>query len=134
MWPDNPALQTFDYERGEGRYKHRWKHDEAGFRPGKRGQIGKCHRSIDEDTARALLRSGVVAPSPYEDDEEHPTEIYAVYRGVPYVAVPTRPGQSYHRYPWRGRMSPSVKQALLERARAEGEERVFDHWMSEYGS
>lgn len=134
MWPENPALAGFRYERGEGRHKHRWKLDQAGFQPGSRGPIGKCHHSIDESTAQKLLRSGIVAASPYQDEEDYPSEVYTVYRGVPYVAVPTTPGKSYPGYPWRGRMAPSVKRELFARARAEGTERVFDTWLSEYGS
>lgn len=133
-WPANPALVAYTYERGEGRFKHRWNEDEAGFRPGDRGPIGKCHRSIDEAAALALLRSGVVPASLYEDAETQPSEVYAVYRGVPYVAVPTTPGRSFHGYPWRGRMAPSVRQALRDRARAEGHERTFDAWLREYSS
>jgi hypothetical protein len=33
------------YERGEGRYKHRWSNDYAGFEPGGKGPVGKCPSS-----------------------------------------------------------------------------------------
>lgn len=134
MWPVNPALNGYAYVRGEGRHKHRWKHDHAGFLPSGTVDVGKCHRSIDEATATALLRCGVVAPSPYGDDEDYPGEIYAVYRGIPYVAVPTQPGVSYHGYPWQGRMAPSIRRELERRAQQEGHAAEFKQWMKDYGT
>src|SRR5690554_2752228 len=88
------------YERGEGRYKHRWKNDYAGFEPGEKGPIGKCPKSLTEQLATELLNQGV----PYFDDPEDPSpsKIYAIYRGVIYEAAPTMPGVSWHGYPWRG--------------------------------
>jgi len=32
-----PTEPTWKYERGEGRHKHRWKNDYAGFEPGDKG-------------------------------------------------------------------------------------------------
>ena len=48
---------------------------------------------------------------PIDEDSEFdfPERIFNVYRGVPYVAVQTQPGVSYHGYPWCGRMSGSVR-------------------------
>ncbi|WP_269900171.1 hypothetical protein [Paenalcaligenes faecalis] len=91
------------YERGEGRYKHRWNKDEAGFEPGARGAIGKCPKSISQDIATKILAKGY----PYFDqpDDEQPAKIYSVYKGVIYEAVPTIPGVSWHGYPWRGDLS-----------------------------
>lgn len=130
--PDE-KLAAFDYERGEGRTKHRWKHDYAGFVPSGRGPIGKCHRSISQEIAEALLRRGVVEVSAYEDDDDGPpSRIYNVYRGVPYVAVETQPGRSYHGYPWRGRMAASVREALRSRAKRQGHEKDFEKWLKRY--
>lgn len=122
------------YERGEGRHKHRWKNDYAGFVPGKRGPIGKCHRSIDQATAERLLKSGFAPPSPYGDDEDPPEVVYNVYRGIPYLAVPTQPGSSYHGYPWRGRMAASVKNDLRARAERSGHLKEFQKWLKKYES
>jgi len=36
---ENPK---WTYERGEGRYKHRWINDYPGFEPGSKGPVGKC--------------------------------------------------------------------------------------------
>ena len=142
-WPKNPLLAGFEYERGEGRHKHTWNRDEAGFVPSKRGAVGKCHSSITEELAEHLLRSGIIEPDPFSLDEEgedeggdkHPAprEIYNIYKGVPYVAVPTRPGFSYHGFPWRGRMSATVLEAMRRRAEEEGTLKVFDRWLKQYG-
>jgi hypothetical protein len=125
-------LAKFLYERGEGRSKHRWSYDRADFRPGDRGPVGKCHRSITETVAASLLHNGLVEDSPYCDAPHDPDCIYNVYRGVPYVAVPTQPGKTYHGYPWRGRMSATIRRRLRERAVADGYGREFDRWLKQY--
>ena len=45
------------YERGEGRHKHRWSNDYAGFQPGSKGPVGKCPSSVDEALAEEILNS-----------------------------------------------------------------------------
>jgi hypothetical protein len=82
--------------------------------------------------AASLLHSGLVEASPYDDVAHAPDEIYNIYRGVPYVAVPTQPGKSYHGYPWRGRMSATMRERLRARAEAEGTGREFDQWLKQY--
>ena len=131
-WSANPNLSAFVYERGEGRYKHKWRHDQAGFIPSKKGSVGKCHSSITPTIATMLLQSGFVEVSPYGDSPGTPDAIYNVYRGVPYVAVKTQPGRSYHGYPWAGRMSATIKAALRARAVHEGTARAFDRWLADY--
>jgi hypothetical protein len=130
--PATLDLAKLLYERGEGRNKHRWDRDRAGFCPGSRGPVGKCHRSITEPAAASLLRNGLVEDSPYCDRPHAPDCIYNVYRGVPYVAVPTQPGKSYHGYPWQGRMSASIRGRLRERAVEDGHGTEFDRWLKQY--
>ena len=131
---ENPSLTAYLYERGEGRTKHRWKKDRAGFKPAKRGPIGKCHRSISEEIAQNLLHTGIIEPDPFGDDNlcAAPERVYNVYRGIPYVAVPTRPGISYHGYPWRGRMNPQIQEQLRVRAEQSGDLREFQKWLKKY--
>lgn len=124
------------YERGEGRYKHRWKNDYAGFKPSRKGPIGKCPKSIDEALANEILNSGV----PYYefDDSEFPDKIFCLYRGVVYEAVPTQPGISWHGYPWRGDLPgrlplPRKIQRKLEKmAKTDGYFDEYKAWMKEY--
>ena len=123
------------YERGEGRVKHRWKHDVAGFQPPGRGGVGKCHVSIDQACAEKLLREGVVYHAPGTTTPEH---VYNVYRGVIYEAAPTRPGYSYHGYPWQGGqgrppLPPRIVRELRRRAELEGYVKEFEKWLNTYG-
>lgn len=126
---------TWLYERGDGRYKHRWKKDQAGFVPVKGADIGKCHSSIDDDVATVLLRTGVVYNAPGTDEPEH---VYAIYRGVIYEAAPTRPGISFHGYPWSGNqgrpaLPPRIRRALEQRAQQEGYLKEFEQWLEQHG-
>ena len=50
-------IQKWQFERGDGRYKHRWQRDEAGFQEQAGAYVGKCHSSIDVDVAAALLNA-----------------------------------------------------------------------------
>ena len=136
-------LERFDYERGEGRTKHRWKNDYSGFVPTKRGPVGKCHSSISDAIAVKLLRTGFPDPDPFEtedgcdgscnDEGWYPERVYNVYRGIPYVAVPTQPGKSYHGYPHRGRLSASMREKLAAKAERDGRLREFEKWLKKYG-
>ncbi len=133
--PNLIMVQRWQFERGDGRYKHRWQRDEAGFLDEAGAYVGKCHSSINLDVANALLNAGVVYHAPGCDTPEH---VYVVYRGTIYEAAPTRPGQSFHGYPWRagqGRpaLPPRVLRRLRAMAEAEGTTREFDEWLKRYG-
>lgn len=124
------------YERGEGRYKHRWKHDYAGFEPSGKGPIGKCPCSITELCATDILNQGV--PYYAHDGDELPAKIYCLHHGVVYEAVPTTPGVSWHGYPWRGdlcgRSLPrKIQQKLATQAEKTGYLREYKEWMKLYG-
>ena len=66
------------YERGEGRYKHCWKCDSAGFIEQHGVMVGKCHSSITDEVATELLRNGVVYNAPGTTEPEH---VYACVQG-----------------------------------------------------
>lgn len=76
----------------------------------------KCSCKITQDVAQTLLDEGI--PFRDEDDDPFPRKIYNVFEGIPYEAVPTEAGRSYHGYPWRGRMPRKI---LNEAARSPGE-------------
>lgn len=129
--------QKWRYERGEGRTKHRWQHDYAGFVPGERGACGKCASSINQELAEQLLNDGVAFNE--IGDHDWPSRIYAVYQGAIYEAVPTIPGSSYHGYPWRdlpGR--PPLPRTVIRKLEAKAHERneaeEFRKWLKQYGS
>ncbi len=62
----------------------------------------------------------------------YPDEIYNIYRGVPFVAVPTQPGKSYHGYPVRGRIDPHIREQLQARAQVEGTLNEFNRWVDKH--
>jgi len=123
-------LGKYLYERGEGRFKHCWNRPYAGFEPDKRGEVGKCSSKITNDVAQALLEDGVEFK--INDDDPHPDKIYNVFDGVPYVATITRPGVSYHGYPWRGSIPMRILRELERRADAAGNSREFKNWVREF--
>lgn len=132
----NDTKIQWKYERGEGRHKHRWGNDYAGFEPGNKGPIGKCPKSITEKVATEILNHGV----PYYDDleDQYPAKIYAVYKGVIYEAAPTMPGVSWHGYPWRGDLKGrrplpgTVMRKLKKQAEESGHSKELEQWLKQY--
>lgn len=133
---DSHITAPWKYERGEGRHKHRWKNDYAGFEPGDKGPVGKCPKSITQELATEILNQGV----PYYDDPDDPVpaKIYTVYSGVIYEAVPTMPGVSWHGYPWRGDLKGrrplpgKIIRQLRNHAERAGYSREFEQWLQNY--
>lgn len=126
--------QTWVYERGEGRRKHCWNSAEPGFVPGKRGAVGKCSNLITDPVAQTLLRTGFYLP-PDEDENLggwFPDQVFNVYHGAVYVAVPTQPGKSYHGYPHQGRLPKIVVASLRARAEQDGCLHELERWLKDY--
>lgn len=127
------------YERGEdGWFKHRWKHDYAGFVPSRKGPVGKCPKHVHSSIAQQILNEEAIVV--YErQDSRFPDRFYAVYKGVVYEAVPTRPGVSYHAYPWRGDLPGRkglprrVLRKLRQEAERKGEKKELEKWLKKYG-
>lgn len=125
------AKMNYAYDRGEHRTKHCWSHPHAGFVPSVRGPIGKCSNRLTDALALELLNQGL--PFRQNPDSPHPDAIYNIFEGVPYVAVKTVEGISFHGYPHRGRMPERIRQALESRAESSGHAREFRRWMKDYG-
>lgn len=124
-------MPKYLYDPGEGRFKHRWKHEDPGFEGAP--PIGKCPSNLKPETAQQLLDDGV----PYHASASNagpPDAIYNVYKGIPYEAAPTEPGKSFHGYPWRGRMPKRIQRALADRAERQGFGREFRDWLKQHGS
>ncbi len=125
----------YDYDPGEGREKHRWSKQFAGFKPGRKGPVGKCSSLIDEERARELLNDGIALPD--NAGGNHPRKIVNQFAGAIYVAVPTEPGKSYHGYPWRDDQGPTLPKSVLKklevRARAAGYLDEYNKWLKKYG-
>jgi len=80
------------YDPGEKpKRKHGWSKDEAGFERRGRALIGKCPKSLSNETAEALLNEGIAEDDPRAGDAG-PRRIYVVHDGVLYRAVATEPG------------------------------------------
>lgn len=125
------------YDPGEGKKKHAWSKDEAGFEPSAKGPVGKCHKSITQAKAEELLNTGFPE---YEDDDPVPNRIFNVYRGVVYEARRTEYGRSFHGFPWRGdgvigrRIPARIVKELELRAEENNDLRELRKWMKKYGS
>lgn len=126
----------YSYDPGHHRRKHCSDSPRAYFAMVGSALIGKCPATIDRPTAQALLTGGIPE---IEAGEAHPSCIYAVHDGVIYMAVPTRPGTSYHGFPWRGRpghnrIARPIKRLLLQRALQLGQEADVKKWFAEHES
>jgi len=128
-------MNKYFYDPGEHRRKHCGSLPEAHFDEQGSTKIGKCPSSLSKNEAQELLQGGV----PYYDnpEDEHPARIYAIYEGVIYEAFPTRPGISYHGFPWRGRpkhnrLPRPIKRELEQRAREQGCLDKFQSWLEQY--
>lgn len=122
---------AWTFERGDGRYKHRWTKDEAGFVQHGSDSIGKCHSSITQEVAQGMLNQGVPYKAPGATTVEH---IYTTYRGVIYEAAPTQHGVSFHGYPWRGgqgrpALPSSVLRTLRDQAQQQCYLKEFEQWL-----
>lgn len=129
-------MPYYKYDRGDGRFKHCWNKDEAGFEPGGKGPVGKCPNSISQGEAEELLNSGL--PWFEDEDDEHPSYIFNVRKGIVYEAQPTVEGISYHGYPWcqpKGRkwqLPLRILEELRRRAALDGHAKEFNRWMKDF--
>lgn len=134
--PGEQKQLAYVYDPGQGRFKHRWNKDYAGFEADRNGYIGRCPKTMTLEKAQELLDTGFPV---YDEDEPYPEYVFNVFCGVVYVGVKTERGKSYHGYPWRGDkgMGPGIpkriKAELQKRAFLQGESREFRKWMKKYG-
>jgi hypothetical protein len=81
-------------------------------------RVGMCPAGIKKATLESLLNGGIFhfgAGPP----REHPLSIFNIYQGVPYRAVRTLEGISYHGFPCvsaRRDVPPVVMKKLMARA------------------
>ena len=135
---DSSESNEWVYDRGDGRFKHRWDRPYAGFVPGNKGSVGKCSCEITRDIAELVLNEGIPLPVDKGRGETFPKKIYCVYAGAIYEAVPTMPGVSYHGYPWRGDLKGRasiprrIMRKLREMAEKQGFSEEFRSWEKKY--
>ena len=126
--------REWTYDRGDDRWKHCWNKPHASFVPGRRGQVGKCSNQITDSIATDLLRGGLYDKDLLVEGDDcfYPEEVFAVYDGAIYVAVPTRPGISYHGYPYKGSLNKRLVKKLQEKADEADCGVKFKKWVKEY--
>ncbi len=123
----------WEYDAGDGRCKHLWHNDHAGYVVEGRRRVYKCPKSLHSAKAEAALNKG----HEYHDErggDDHPSRIFAVIDGVVYRAMPTRPGISYHGFPERARELPpdeKLRTAILDLAEADGSRKEVEKWFKE---
>ena len=61
-----------------------------------------------------------------------PKRLYVVHNGAIYEAQTSDHGRSYHGYPYKGKLSPSILRKLAEMARKKHCTDRFDKWVGEY--
>jgi hypothetical protein len=136
--PADSEENVWKYERGDGRFKHRWDRPYAGFVPGSKGQVGKCSCKITQSIAEKILNQGIPLPVDEMRGETYPKKMYCVHEGVIYEAVPTTPGISYHGYPWRGDLKGRtpiprwIMRTLRKMAEQQGFAKEFRAWEKKY--
>ncbi|SKA30315.1 hypothetical protein SAMN02745126_04938 [Enhydrobacter aerosaccus] len=95
--------------------------------------MGKCPAGFPADRRQALLDRAIphITRPPYS--EAFPKRLYVVDRdGTIYTAQTTNPGDSYHGYPYTGRMGSRLIAALRALARQDGCEKAFDAWVKSH--
>jgi hypothetical protein len=92
--------------------------------------IGKCPANFTDERRQALLDKAIphITTAPYSP--EFPKRLYAVDQdGTIYTAQTTNPGDSYHGYPYAGRMGKRLIAALRAMAVREGCVAGFEAWL-----
>jgi hypothetical protein len=131
-----PAPGPWEYDAGENpKRKHGWKQPVAGFLMIDGRKIGKCPKGFASDLARRLLNDGISVRGP-KDRHSWPREFWVIHDGVPYRALPTRRGRSYHGFPACGadfrELPGTVQEALKARARELGCHTEVKRWLERH--
>ncbi|HEX8482891.1 MAG TPA: hypothetical protein VF650_13395 [Allosphingosinicella sp.] len=129
--PDKPVRR---YDKGERRFKHvgREAYAEIEFVHGRPDMaVGKCPNTLSVDDCEAMLEDAVAGPNG-DRDIDYPKKLYTVHDGVIYEAQTTTAGQSYHGYPYRGRLSRKLLKELASIARKKKCETEFNAWVKRH--
>lgn len=129
--PQKPPLA---YDKGERRFKHVGRGSEPYIEYDERQPrrwVGKCPDNIPDATKVELLNKAV--PGPNGDREaDYSKRLYAVYEGAIYEAQTSDGGASYHAYPYKGKLSKALVDALEAMAIAEGAHDAFKDWVKRH--
>lgn len=116
---------------GNAQPKHKWrnKHPDVVEAPGGE-KVGMCPAGIPKETLEHLLNSGIQEFAA-GGQQEHPKAIYNIYGGVPYKAVKTQLGKSFHGFPCvskRKDVSTRIYRQLLALAEEKGVKAEVERW------
>ena len=119
------------YERGENRRKHLGSAGQPEIVETAQGElVGKCPANFPIGRRQVLLDQAIphITTAPYT--KAFPKRLYTVDQdGTIYTAQTSSPGDSYHGYPYAGRMGNRLINALRTIARQQGCEAAFDKWL-----
>lgn len=132
--PPPIASPQRQYEKGERRFKHVGTGTEPTieFDDGNpKKWVGKCPSNLSEADRARLLNEAIAAPN---GDRELalPKRLYVVHDGAIYEAQTSDHGQSYHGYPYKGRLSKALRNELSEMAKAKGCSKAFTSWVKKH--
>jgi hypothetical protein len=105
-------------EKGERRYKHVGKGSvpTIEFDNGDpKKWIGKCPSTLSAADRERLLSEAIAAPNA-DRELDAPKKLYVVHEGAIYEAQTSDRGRSYHGYPYKGKLSYGLLNALRDMA------------------
>jgi hypothetical protein len=91
----------------------------------------KCPSTLARE-ARIQLVNEAIAGSNGDREIAFPKKIYIVHEGAIYEGQTTDRGRSYHGYPYRGKLTRGLVDALREVAVRKGCEKEFDNWLKKH--
>ncbi|QCL97745.1 hypothetical protein FY140_24415 (plasmid) [Agrobacterium tumefaciens] len=119
------------YDKGERRFKHVGSGDVPEFEidnDNPKKIIGKCPKTISAQERDRLLEIAIAASNP-DREIEVPNKLYSVHEGTIYEAQTSDHGETYHAYPFRGKLSASILRQLGELADREECRAEFDKFV-----
>jgi hypothetical protein len=127
-----PRLRRYD--KGERRFKHVGKGSHPVIeldRGDPKKWVGKCPRGVPLAELEALLNAAVEAPNG-DRELDAPKKLYAVFRGAIYEAQTSDGGNTYHGYPYKGKLSSAILDELKKMAEEEKSVDEFSSWVKKH--
>lgn len=128
-----PAPQR-RYDKGERRHKHVGRGDDPVIefvRDNPRRWIGKCPRTLTPEDHTRLVNEAI--PGDNGDRElGFAKKLYTVHNGAIYEGQTTDRGESYHGYPYRGKLARRLVNGLEAMAVQKSCKPAFDAWVKKH--
>lgn len=93
--------------------------------------IEKCPAGMSEKLRAQLLNEALAAPAG-DREIDYVKYVYVVHDGAIFEGRTSDHGRSYHGYPYRGKLSSSLIDALREMAKAKNCLRQFENWVKQH--